>query len=97
MLVCGGPGATKIHDVQGSGLASPIVGTGVTIEGVVVGDYQARPAEFGGYYLQEEAADADANPATSEGVFVFANGFGPGRRAAATSSARAARSPSSTA
>ena len=49
----------------------------MTIEGVVVGDYQNTTSEFGGYYLQEEAADADANPATSEGVFVFANGFGP--------------------
>ena len=27
--------------------------------------------EFGGYYVQEEDADADADPATSEGIFVF--------------------------
>ena len=45
-------------------------GAVVTIEGVVVGDYQG-PGEFNGYYLQEEAADVDADPLTSEGIFVF--------------------------
>ena len=56
--------------MQGSGAASPLDGSVVTIEGVVVGDFQ-QPGSFGGYYLQEEDADADANPATSEGIFVF--------------------------
>ena len=65
-----------IHQVQGSGATSPIAGTPVTIEGVVVGDYQALPSEFGGFYLQEETGDVDANAATSEGIFVFDNGFG---------------------
>jgi predicted extracellular nuclease len=72
---CGDP-ATKIHDVQGSGLASPMAGSPVVVEGVVVGDYQRTVEEFGGFYLQEETSDADANPQTSEGVFVFDNGFG---------------------
>ncbi len=66
--VCGDP-ATPIHTVQGSGAASPIAGSSVAIEGVVVGDYQAA-GEFGGFYVQEEAL-ADADPATSEGIFVF--------------------------
>ncbi len=35
----------------------------------MVGDYQGS-GQFGGYYVQEEAADADADPATSEGIFV---------------------------
>jgi hypothetical protein len=48
----------------------------VTIEGVVVGDYQTTTVEFGGFYLEEETSDADADPATSEGIFVFDNGFG---------------------
>ena len=96
VLVCGDP-ATKIHDVQGSGLTSPIVGTGVTIEGVVVGDYQATPAEFGGFYLQEEAADADANPGDLRGHLRLRERLRARRRAPATSSACAARSPSSTA
>ena len=74
VFLCGEP-ATPIHDVQGSGLASPMSGI-VTVEGVVGGDYQLTPREFGGFYLQEEAADADANDATSEGIFVFDNNLG---------------------
>ncbi len=66
--VCGDP-ATSIHDIQGSGMSAALTGTR-TIEGIVVGDYQG-PGQFGGYYLQEEDADADADPATSEGIFVF--------------------------
>ena len=66
--VCGDP-ATYIHDIQGSGTAAALTGTR-TVEGVVVGDYQGA-GQLGGYYLQEEDADADADPATSEGIFVF--------------------------
>ncbi len=36
---CGDP-YTAIYDVQGNGAASPLVGTEVAIEGVVVGDFQ---------------------------------------------------------
>ncbi len=71
VFTCGDP-ATYIHQVQGSGMASPIVGTSVAIEGVVVGDYQGT-GQFTGYYLQEESADADADPLTSEGIFVFSS------------------------
>ena len=56
-------------------IPSPKAGQGVTIEGVVVGDYQGA-GEFGGFYLQEEDATPDADPATSEGIFVFDDGFG---------------------
>ena len=73
--LCGDP-ATLIHTIQGSGLTSPLNGTPNTvIEGVVVGDYQAA-GQFGGFYVQEEDADADADPATSEGLFVFNTSFG---------------------
>ena len=75
VLVCGAA-ATRIHDVQGNGLTSPITSSLVTIEGVVVGDFQVPTVEFGGFYVEEEATDADADPLTSEGVFVFDNGFG---------------------
>jgi uncharacterized protein len=68
--VCGDP-ATPIHDIQGTGAAAAITGV-VTIEGIVTGDYQ-EASEFGGYYVQEEEADADGNPATSEGIFVFSS------------------------
>jgi len=74
--ICGDP-ATFIWEVQGSGSSSPIAGTGgVIIEGVVVGDFQAGD-ELGGFFLQEEDFDADADPQTSDGIFVFDNGFGP--------------------
>jgi predicted extracellular nuclease len=68
-----GPGVTGIHAVQGDGAASPLVGQLVTIEGIVVGDFQDALGTHGdldGFFLQEEDADADANPATSEGIFV---------------------------
>ncbi|HKI05103.1 MAG TPA: ExeM/NucH family extracellular endonuclease [Thermoanaerobaculia bacterium] len=63
---------TFIHDVQGNGAATPIPGATVTVEGVVVGDFQAGD-QLQGFFLQEEDADADADPATSEGIFVFCN------------------------
>lgn len=62
--------ATRIHAVQGSGTASPLVGTTVTVEGVVVGDFQGS-SSLRGFFVQEEDAETDANPATSEGLFVF--------------------------
>jgi predicted extracellular nuclease len=66
-----GDAATAIHDIQGSGPASPLPnGTPVEIEGVVVGDFQASTS-FNGFHVQEEDGDADADPQTSEGVFVF--------------------------
>jgi predicted extracellular nuclease len=61
---------TKIHDVQGNGSASPLINQTVTIEGVVVGDFQ-QAGGLGGFYVEEEDPDQDADPATSEGVFVF--------------------------
>jgi predicted extracellular nuclease len=70
---CGDP-TTAIHDIQGSGASSPIVGTEVAVEGVVVGDYQGA-GQFSGFYVQEEDAEADGDPATSEGIFVFNTSF----------------------
>jgi predicted extracellular nuclease len=73
--VCDDP-ARLIHEVQGSGPVSPIVGaTGEVLEGIVVGDFQA-PTELGGFFLQEEDDDNDSDPNTSEGIFVFDAGFG---------------------
>src|SRR5690606_4089432 len=67
---------TFIHEVQGSGAVSPLAGQVVTVEGVVVGDFQRNDGDaygtnLGGFMLQEEDADADADPATSEGIYVF--------------------------
>jgi uncharacterized repeat protein (TIGR01451 family) len=64
---------TRIHDVQGNGSATPIPGATVTIEGVVTGDFQpiTNDNRLSGFFVQEENADFDANPLTSEGIFVF--------------------------
>ncbi|MDB6452593.1 ExeM/NucH family extracellular endonuclease [Falsirhodobacter sp. 20TX0035] len=72
--------AVKIHEIQGStnladgtlvGVAgaddeSPLLGQDVRIQGVVT---QVLTG-LGGYYVQEETADADADAFTSEGIFV---------------------------
>jgi predicted extracellular nuclease len=52
-----------------------MVGTTVVTEGVVVGDFQGSD-ELKGFFLQEEDADADTDPLTSEGIFVYDNSFG---------------------
>ncbi len=62
---------TFIHDIQGSGATSPIVGNVVLVSGIVTG------VKSNGFFVQEEDTDADADPATSEGVFVFTSGAPP--------------------
>ncbi|HET9602159.1 MAG TPA: ExeM/NucH family extracellular endonuclease [Acidimicrobiales bacterium] len=71
---CAGP-STPLSQVQGSGATSPVAGTVVTVQGVVVGDHQGSGA-LQGFFVQEEDADADADPATSEGLFVFQGSSG---------------------
>ncbi len=65
------PVVTKIAAVQGSGAISPLLGQVVTVEAVVVADFEGAAPNLRGFYLQEEDADADADPTTSEGIFVF--------------------------
>ncbi|MEL6456991.1 MAG: ExeM/NucH family extracellular endonuclease [Cyanobacteria bacterium J06621_15] len=73
------PGITKIHDVQGSGTINIQDGNTVTIQGIVVGDFQGVSAtatgdsspQLRGFFVQEEGADEDGDPTTSEGIFVF--------------------------
>ncbi len=60
----------KIHDVQGSGSATPMPGATVTVEGVATAVFLGT-GKLGGFFVQEEDADADADPNTSEGIFVF--------------------------
>lgn len=65
---------TPISQIQGSGAASPIANSEVTIEAIVVGDFQGAMG-LNGFYIQEESADADTGTGselTSEGLFVFA-------------------------
>ena len=64
----------KIHEVQGAGAESPLVNELVRIEGIVVGDFQdsvGTNGDLNGFFVQEEDADADADPLTSEGIYVF--------------------------
>ncbi len=67
--------ATLISEVQGSGMTSPMAGQTVTVQGVVVGDFQNNDSpddgSLGIFFIQEEDADADADPMTSEGIAVF--------------------------
>jgi uncharacterized protein len=60
---------TAISAVQGSSDTSPLLGQTVTVRGVVVGDFQATN-QLNGFFVQQVSPDAD--PATAEGLFVFA-------------------------
>lgn len=70
-----GSAATFIHDIQGSGLTSPDVGSIREVQGIVTGDFEAG-SELSGFFMQEETADFDGDSTTSEGIFVFNNGTG---------------------
>lgn len=61
----------KIHDIQGGGATSPLVGQTVVTRGVVTG------RKSNGFFLQEPDVGADADPATSEGIFVFTSSAPP--------------------
>ena len=66
VCTCGGA-ITKIHTIQGAGKVSPLVNDQVTISAVVVGNFPS----LSGFFVEEEDSDADADPATSEGLFVY--------------------------
>ncbi len=74
------PEVRKIHEIQGAGDESPLEGQTVVISGIVVGDFvdivTADPTDepLDGFFVQEEDGDADVDPLTSEGIFVFAPG-----------------------
>ncbi|MGD9705702.1 MAG: ExeM/NucH family extracellular endonuclease [Acidimicrobiia bacterium] len=60
---------TPAYAIQGSGAATPLSGV-VTTRGVVVGDYEGPAGTtLRGFYVQDATGDAD--PATSDAVFVF--------------------------
>ncbi len=66
-MACAAPPAcaadTPIYSIQGSGIASPLLGTTVTTTGVVT------KVNNNGYFIQDQLGDG--NPATSDGIFVF--------------------------
>ncbi|WP_405944871.1 endonuclease/exonuclease/phosphatase family protein [Streptomyces sp. NBC_01020] len=62
-----GAAEVRIHDIQGSTRLSPLAGKAVTgVPGIVTG---VRTSGSKGFWFQDPHPDAD--PATSEGVFVF--------------------------
>ncbi|MCI0479491.1 hypothetical protein L0Y59_03020, partial [Candidatus Uhrbacteria bacterium] len=61
---------TRIHDIQGPGGSSPLSGS-VTTRGIVTG------RKSNGFFLQEPDASVDADPMTSEGIFVFTSSAPP--------------------
>lgn len=62
---------TAIHDIQGSGASSPIVGSSASTRGVVTG------RKSNGFFMQEPDATVDADPFTSEAIFVFTSSTPP--------------------
>jgi len=82
-----GVSITKIHAIQGNATTqgtggvhndvSPLNGQTVTIEGIVTADFQLAATtpnnvrQLRGFFIQEETADQDGDPSTSEGIFVF--------------------------
>lgn len=54
-----------IHDIQGRGSRSPVEGQVVVTSGIVIG------RKSNGFFMQAPDAEADADPASSEGLFVF--------------------------
>ena len=67
-VTCADP-AVSVGSVQGSGDASPVAGTEVTVAGTVVGDLQ--DGGLNGFHVQDAG---DGAAATSDGIFVFAPG-----------------------
>ncbi len=59
--------AHQIHDVQGNGNSTPLAGDCVIVQGIVTGDFN-QAGGLGGFYIQGTTPDAD--PQTSEGIFV---------------------------
>ena len=87
VAVCGDP-YTPIYTIQGSGAATPLAGTTVSTEGVVVGDLEGSTVNSG-FFIQDPAGDG--NTATSDGIFVFtgnANTVNVGDRVRVTGVAR---------
>lgn len=62
---------TPIHTIQGSGSTSPLAGNAVTTSGIVTG------LRSNGFFIQEPDASVDADPNTSEGIFVFTSSAPP--------------------
>ena len=67
---CDAPATQQIAEVQGPGATTPLANQVVRIEGIVTGDFQAA-GQLGGFFVEDDTPDAD--PATSDGLFVFSS------------------------
>ena len=86
-LACG-DAHTPIASVQGSESATPMAGQSVTVEGILTLDTR-QPGGFQGFYLQQAFHEQDADPATSEAIFIHtrAENGTPGDRVRVTGKA----------
>ncbi len=71
------PMATPVNQIQGTGATSPLKDRTVVVEGVVTGvddeigaSFSGTFPEDAGIFIQSLPADEDADPATSEGIFI---------------------------
>jgi predicted extracellular nuclease len=60
-----------ISQIQGTGNTSTFAGNAVTVSGIVTG------RRSNGFFIQTPDADMDADPTTSEGIFVFTSSAPP--------------------
>jgi uncharacterized protein len=63
------PTYVKISSIQGAGTTAALTGL-QHIEGIVTRTFLGS-SKLNGFFVQEEDADMDGNPLTSEGIFVF--------------------------
>lgn len=73
------PPLTPIGQIQGTGLISPLEAAVVRASGIVTA------LKSNGFFLQTPDALADADPATSEGIFVFTSSAPPANAAVGNS------------
>jgi len=65
------PEELAIHEIQGSATQSPHEGAFISTSGIVTG------RKNNGFYIQAPDGEADADPQTSEGIFVFTSSTPP--------------------
>src|SRR4051794_35776716 len=77
------PRPTPIHDIQGNGASSPVVGMTLTIPAVVTGvddeigsDFERTFHADASIFVEEEPDEFDADPSTSEGIYVPSSATG---------------------
>jgi uncharacterized protein len=63
--------SVAIHEIQGPGVESPLPNALVVTTGIVTG------VKYNGFFLEAPDAEADSNPMTSEGVFVYTGSTPP--------------------